>query len=78
MRHERLRSLIGCAFFGLACVMAGFSAWRSGSLIGWLSAIHNGLLACLYLQRTPARGHDRTGLWLGLMAAFLPVLKARL
>lgn len=74
MRHERLRSLIGCAFFGLACVLAGLSALRSGSLAGWLSATHNGLLACLYLQRTPARALDRTGLWLGLIAAFLPVL----
>jgi protein-S-isoprenylcysteine O-methyltransferase Ste14 len=47
-------------------------AWQHPSILAWLYVIHNGLLAFFYTRRTPAKQYDRTGLWLGMIAAFLP------
>ncbi len=72
MRAGHLRDLagFGCFLFA-ACISAGF-AWQSPSILAWLYAIHNGLLAFFYARRRPAKAYDRKGLWLGIMAAFLP------
>jgi hypothetical protein len=72
MRAGHLRDLVGfgCFLFA-ACISTGF-AWQSPSILAWLYAIHNTLLAFFYARRRPAKACDRKGLWLGIMAAFLP------
>ena len=72
MDAERFRTLVGTGFFLFAAVVATITAWQHPSLLAILYAIHNGLLACFYFRRKPATSSDRVGLWLGLIAAFLP------
>jgi protein-S-isoprenylcysteine O-methyltransferase Ste14 len=69
---DRLRDLAGFGFFLFATLVSVLSAWRQPSILAWLYAFHNGLLAFYYSRRRPARNYDRTGLWLGMIAAFLP------
>lgn len=69
---DGVRDRLGFGFFAFATLIAGFSAWQSPSILAWLYAFHNLLLAWFYLQREPARRYDRVGMWLGLIAALLP------
>jgi protein-S-isoprenylcysteine O-methyltransferase Ste14 len=69
---NRFRDMAGFAFFVFTTVISTIAAWNHSSILGWLYAIHNGLLAFFYLRRQPAKQYDRTGLWLGMIAAFLP------
>ncbi len=69
---DDVRDRLGFAFFAFAALIAGFSAWQSPSILAWLYALHNLLLAWFYLKREPARRYDRAGMWLGLVAALLP------
>lgn len=72
MRSDPLRNLLGAAFFALAAGLAAAAALQHLSLLAWLNAAHNGILAILFARRQPARRYDRTGLWLGILAALLP------
>lgn len=74
IRKDRLRDLAGFCFFLFAMLVSVLSAWGQPSILAWLYAIHNGLLAFFYTRRKPARNYDRTGLWLGMIAAFLPFM----
>ena len=69
---ETIKSLLGFAFFLFAAALAAVPAWHSGNVLAWAAALHNLLLAVIYLLRRPAGAYDRTGLWLGLIAALLP------
>jgi len=69
---DRIRDLVGFGFFLFTTLISGLAAWQHPSILAWLFAIHNGLLAFFYTRRTPAKQYDRTGLWLGMIAAFLP------
>jgi hypothetical protein len=73
-RSSRLRDLAGCAFFAFAAVVTGVAAWEHPSILVWLYACHNLLLSWLYARRVPTKRYDRRGLWLGMIAAFLPVI----
>ena len=72
MRKQHLHELAGFAFFAFATLVSLLAAWDNSTLLGWLYAAHNGLLAFFYSKRLPAKSYDRTGLWLGMIAAFLP------
>jgi protein-S-isoprenylcysteine O-methyltransferase Ste14 len=72
MRREHWHELAGFGFFTFATLVSTLAAWEHPSLLGWLYAAHNGLLACVYSRRLPAISYDRIGLWLGMIAAFLP------
>ena len=72
MLRDTIRDRIGFAFFAFAAVVAGTSAWQSPSILAWLYAFHNLLLAWFYARREPAKKYDRVGLWLGMIAALLP------
>ncbi len=72
-----MRDRIGLAFFSFAAIVSALSAWEHpgllASLLAWLAAGHNLILAALYaFRRTPAKT-DRVGLGLGLLAAVLPL-----
>ena len=71
-RSGHLRDLAGFAFFAFAALVSIAAAWELPSLLAWLYAAHNCLLAFFYARRQPAKSYDRTGLWLGMIAAFLP------
>lgn len=66
------RNRLGFVFFGVSAGLSGLAAWQRPSLLACLPALHNGLLAILYLRRYPAVRYDRMGLYLGLLAAALP------
>ena len=68
-----MRDRIGLAFFVFAALVTAAAAWEYPSLLAWLFAAHNGLLAYFYACRKPAHKTDSRGLWLGLAAALLPV-----
>jgi protein-S-isoprenylcysteine O-methyltransferase Ste14 len=72
MLKDAIRDRIGFAFFAFAAIVAGFAAWQSPSILAWLYAFHNLLLAWFYARREPAKKYDRVGLWLGMIAALLP------
>jgi protein-S-isoprenylcysteine O-methyltransferase Ste14 len=72
MQSFRLHDLAGFGFFAFATLVSGIAAWEKPSILGWMYAIHNGLLTCLYARRQSAKSYDRTGLWLGMIAALLP------
>ncbi|MCL4559853.1 MAG: DUF1295 domain-containing protein [Chloroflexi bacterium] len=71
-----MKDRIGLAFFTFAAVVSALAAWEHPALLAWLAAFHNGILAALYAQRKHALKYDRTGLWLGLLAAMLPLATA--
>ena len=71
-RSGRLRDLAGFAFFAFAALVSIAAAWDHPSILAWLYASHNFMLAFFYARRKPAKRYDRTGLWLGMIAAFLP------
>ncbi len=68
-----LRDRLGFAFFLFAGLLAILAAWEQATLLAWLAALHNLLLAAIYARRKVEIAYDRTGLWLGLIAAFLPM-----
>jgi len=68
-----MRKRLGLVFFLFAFSVSALAALEHPSLLAWLSALHNLVLAFIYARRKPETAYDRTGLWLGLMAAFLPV-----
>jgi protein-S-isoprenylcysteine O-methyltransferase Ste14 len=72
IRSQSARNLTGVFCFSLATAISFLSVWHHPSPLGLLYVLHNGLLAGLYLKRAPAKQYDRVGLWLGLIAAFLP------
>jgi Phospholipid methyltransferase len=74
MLSNRLRDLAGFAFFSFAAVVSGAAAYEHPSLLVWLYAFHNLLLAWYYTRRLPAERYDCWGLWLGMIAALLPVI----
>ena len=69
-----LGNVIGLAFFAFATFLSGLAAVESPTILAWLSLVHNGLLTAIYCIRRPAVRSDRVGLWLGLIAAFLPLV----
>lgn len=68
-----MKDRLGLAFFTFATVVSALAAWEHPSILAWLAALHNAILAGLYARRKPARDYDRRGLWLGLLAAVLPL-----
>jgi protein-S-isoprenylcysteine O-methyltransferase Ste14 len=72
MLTDAIRDRLGFAFFAFAALIAGFSAWQSPSILAWMYAFHNLLLAWFYMKREPSKRYDRVGLWLGMIAALLP------
>ena len=74
MLSNRIRDLVGFAFFAFAALVSGVAAWENPTLLAWLYAFHNLLLAWFYARRQPAERYDRRGLWLGMIAALLPVI----
>ena len=68
-----MKERFGLAFFTFAAAVSILAAWEHPSLLAWLAALHNAILAGLYARRRPARDYDRQGLWLGLLAAVLPL-----
>jgi len=68
-----MKDRLGLAFFTFAAVVSALVAWEHPSILAWLAALHNAILAELYARRQPAREYDRRGLWLGLLAAVLPL-----
>lgn len=71
-RSGCLRDWAGFAFFLFITVISVKAAWQHPSILACLYVIHNALLAFFYIQRRPAKNYDRIGLWLGMIAAFLP------
>lgn len=74
MSSNRVRDLAGFAFFAFAALVSGVAAMGHPNLLAWLYTFHNLLLAWFYVRRQPAERYDRQGLWLGLVAALLPVI----
>lgn len=68
-----MKDRLGLAFFTFAAVVSGLAAWEHPSILAWLAALHNAILTGLYARRKPAREYDQRGLWLGLLAAVLPL-----
>ena len=68
-----VRDRLGFAFFLFAGWVSLIGAWQHPTLLALFSGLHNMVLAFLYAIRKPETAYDRTGLWLGLIAAFLPM-----
>ena len=68
-----MKDRLGLAFFAFAAVISTLAAWEEPSILAWLAALHNTILAILYAHRRPPREYDRFGLLLGLLAAVLPL-----
>ena len=69
-----MKDRLGLAFFTFAAAVSILAAWPKGtSLLAWLAAFHNIVLAVLYSHRKPASEYDYEGLGLGLIAAMLPL-----
>ncbi len=68
-----MKDRLGLAFFTFVAVVSALAAWEWPTVLAWLAALHNAILAALYARRKPARKYDRQGLWLGIMAAVLPM-----
>ncbi len=68
-----MRDRIGLAFFTFAAMVSFLAAWEHPALLAWLAGVHNAVLAAIYIRRKPPVKYDRLGLWLGLLAAVLPM-----
>jgi protein-S-isoprenylcysteine O-methyltransferase Ste14 len=75
--NNHRRDLAGFGFFAFATMVSIAAAWENPSILACLFVTHNGLLAFFYTRRQPARQYDRTGFWLGMIAALLPVFPMR-
>lgn len=71
-----MKDRVGLAFFTFAAVVSTLAVWEHPALLAWLAAFHNGILAAIYAHRKHALNYDRSGLWLGLLAAMLPLATA--
>lgn len=65
--------IAGLLFFLFATILSSLAAVEHPTLLAWLSVLHNGLLSFIFLVRNKPSKSDRIGLWLGLIAALLPV-----
>lgn len=65
---------LGLIFFTFSTVVAILAAIDKPSLLAWLVAPHNAILATLYIIRNKETKSNRTGLWLGLIASILPIV----
>jgi len=68
-----MKDRLGLAFFTFAAVVSALTAWEQPTVLAWLAALHNAIVAALYARRKPARKYDRLGLWLGILAAVMPL-----
>jgi protein-S-isoprenylcysteine O-methyltransferase Ste14 len=68
-----MKDRLGLAFFTFAAVVSLLAAMERPALLAWLAALHNAVLAVLYSRRWPAQKYDHQGLWLGMLAAMLPM-----
>jgi protein-S-isoprenylcysteine O-methyltransferase Ste14 len=68
-----MKERMGLIFFTFATVFAFLAAWEQPGILAWLAVVHNAVLTGIYTRRKPARDYDRIGLWLGLLAALLPL-----
>lgn len=68
-----MKDRLGLAFFTFAAVVSGLATWERPTLLAWLAAFHNAVLAVLYSRREPAQKYDQLGLCLGILAAMLPL-----
>jgi len=68
-----MKDRLGLAFFTFAAVVSALAAWERPAVLAWLAALHNVVLAGLYACRKPAQKYDHLGLWLGILAALLPL-----
>ncbi|MDI6694247.1 MAG: isoprenylcysteine carboxylmethyltransferase family protein [Anaerolineales bacterium] len=68
-----MKDRFGLAFFTFAAVISALADWEHPSILVWLATLHNAILAGLYARRKPAREYDCRGVWLGLLAAVLPL-----
>jgi protein-S-isoprenylcysteine O-methyltransferase Ste14 len=68
-----MKDRLGLAFFTFTAIVMLLAAWDRPTVLAWLVALHNALLAFLYTRRKPADLYDHKGLWLGLLAAMLPL-----
>jgi protein-S-isoprenylcysteine O-methyltransferase Ste14 len=66
--------IAGLAFFAFATFISGLAALEHPTLLAWLAVAHNGVLTGIFAVRRPAVRTDRLGLWLGLIAAALPLV----
>jgi protein-S-isoprenylcysteine O-methyltransferase Ste14 len=73
MRIEQMKDRLGLAFFTFAAVVSALAAWEQPTILAWLAGLHNAILAALYARRKPASSYDHRGLWLGILAAVLPL-----
>lgn len=67
------RNRLGFVFFSVAGVLSIVSHRQDVHPLTLLASLHNLMLACLYLNRRSETVYDRTGLWFGLLSAFLPI-----
>ena len=70
---EQMKDRLGLAFFTFAAVVSALAAWEQPTVLAWLAAWHNAILAAVYARRKPAKSYDRRGLVLGILAALLPL-----
>jgi len=70
---EHMKDRLGLAFFTFAAVVSALAAWEQPTILAWLAAVHNAILAALYARRKPATSYDQRGLYLGILAAVLPL-----
>jgi protein-S-isoprenylcysteine O-methyltransferase Ste14 len=68
-----MKDRLGLAFFTFAAVVSTLAAWEQPTVLAWLAAWHNAILAAVYARRKPAKSYDRRGLVLGILAALLPL-----
>jgi len=69
----RFGDRLGFIFFSFSTALAVLASINSPSLLAWLAVPHNLILAVLYLVRNKEKSSNRNGLWLGLIAALLPM-----
>jgi protein-S-isoprenylcysteine O-methyltransferase Ste14 len=69
----RLGDWVGFAFFAFATALSIMAGLEYPSILAWLSVLHNGLLTFIFLKRRRPAKSDRIGLYLGLIAALLPI-----
>jgi len=67
------RDRLGLVFFIFAGLVSFINAWAHPTLVAWLLVLHNLVLIVIYTNRKQETAYERTGLWLGLIAAFLPM-----
>lgn len=68
-----MKDRLGLAFFTFATVVSVLATWEQPIILAWLAALHNAILATLYARRKPPSSYDQRGLWLGILAAVLPL-----